>query len=113
MLAFLFESVAGGSEHVQEVRPVMDCHSRSLSLLIQETLGEYVKADRTSRIVDILGFNHDPNRTAGEMLSRTNLITELHRLNLVARVPEHVASIFRCLEQARRRPLQPQQSRCL
>lgn len=64
-------------------------------------MGEHPRADRTSRIVDILGFSHDPNRSAGEMLSRTNLLTELRRQNILAQVPPNIAAIFRCLEQAR------------
>jgi hypothetical protein len=68
---------------------------------VQEALGEQPKAGRTSRIVDILGFNHDPNRTAGEMLSRTNLINELRRMNIDKQVPEDIGAIFRCLEQVR------------
>lgn len=42
-----------------------------------EGFGERTKAERASRIVDILGFNHDPARSAEDMLSRTNLLAEL------------------------------------
>ena len=76
-------------------------HSSLRPQNVQETLGEHGKGDRTGRIVDILGFTSDPNRSAGEMLSRSNLLTELHRMALVKHVPEDVAAIFRCLEQVR------------
>lgn len=45
--------------------------------VLQETENARTKADRASRIVDILGFNHDPTRSPEDMLSRTNLLSEL------------------------------------
>lgn len=64
-------------------------------------MGEHPRADRASRIIDILGFTPDPYRTPEEMLSRANLLTELHRHSILKEVPSEIATIFKCLEQAR------------
>lgn len=62
-------------------------------------MGEHPRADRARRIIDILGFTPDPYRTPEEMLSRANLLTELHRHNILKEVPKDIAAIFKCLEQ--------------
>lgn len=62
-------------------------------------MGEHPRADRARRIIDILGFTPDPYRTPEEMLSRANLLTELHRHNILKEVPKEIAAIFKCLEQ--------------
>jgi hypothetical protein len=62
-------------------------------------MGEHPRADRASRIIDILGFTPDPFRTPEEMLSRANLLTELHRHSILKEVPPAIATIFKCLEQ--------------
>lgn len=64
-------------------------------------MGEHPRADRARRIIDILGFTPDPYRTPEEMLSRANLLTELHRHNILKEVPTEIAAIFKCLEQVR------------
>jgi len=64
-------------------------------------MGEHPRADRARRIIDILGFTPDPYRTPEEMLSRANLLTELHRHNILKEVPKDIAAIFKCLEQVR------------
>lgn len=64
-------------------------------------MGEHPRADRASRIIDILGFTPDPYRTPEEMLSRANLLTELHRHSILKEVPAEIATIFKCLEQVR------------
>lgn len=66
---------------------------------VQESMGEHPRADRARRIIDILGFTPDPYRTPEEMLSRANLLTELHRHNILKEVPKEIAAIFKCLEQ--------------
>ena len=68
---------------------------------MQESMGEHPQAGRASRIIDILGFTPDPYRTPEEMLSRANLLTELHRHSILKEVPAEIAIIFKCLEQAR------------
>jgi hypothetical protein len=78
--------------------------SPSLRRAAQDVLGEAApKADRASRIVDILGFNPDPSRSAEDLLSRGNLLSELHRQGALAAVPQDVATIFRYLEHVRAR----------